>query len=104
VALDGEAAFGVSTDGMIVYLLLFVVVDSVIANFINQIYQNRVTDELLPHETFVKPPIHFGNITDAASTPLFTLLLLGRNIQKVTGPNFLIRFRRRTSPILRPRS
>jgi hypothetical protein len=33
VALDGEAAFGVSADGMIVYLFLFVVVDSVIANF-----------------------------------------------------------------------
>jgi hypothetical protein len=33
VALDGEAAFGVSADGMIVYLLLFVVFDSVTANF-----------------------------------------------------------------------
>ena len=33
VALDGEAVLGVSADGMIVYLLLFVVGDSVIANF-----------------------------------------------------------------------
>jgi hypothetical protein len=80
VALDGEAAFGVSADGMIVYLLLFVVFDSVIANFMNQIYQNRVTDELLPHKTFVKPRSRFGNISDDTSASLFTLLLLGGNI------------------------
>jgi len=81
VALDGEEAFGVSAVGMIVYLLLFVVFDSVPANFMIQVYQNRVTDELLPHKTFVKPRSRFGNISDATSMSLFTLLLRGRNIR-----------------------
>jgi hypothetical protein len=58
VALDGEAAFGVSADG-IVYLLLLMVFVSVIANFIEQFYQKRMANEFPTNETFVKPSNRF---------------------------------------------